>query len=355
MTLQRPRLSRCRVAATDRVQLGHGSGGQAERGAAPRPLPAALRQPDPATSSATPRSCRCAAARSPSRPTRSWCSPLEFPGGNIGALAVHGTVNDLAMMGARAALPDAGRSCSRKGLPFEVLDRDARRDGGRGARGRRHRSWPATPRWSSGARPTACTSTPPASACSTRCCARRPTGRAPGDAVLVSGADRPARHGDHGAREGLEFETTIDQRHRRPLAAGASAARRASGPRCTCCATRRAAASRARSTRSPPRRGVGIVLDEAALPVPAGRRRRLRDAGARSAVRGQRRRAAWRSCPRRWRTRRSPRCGRIRSAPRAGASATSCREHPGMVVLRTALGGTRVVDMLPGDQLPRIC
>ena len=27
-------------------------------------------------------------------------SPLEFPGGNIGSLAVHGTLNDLAMMGA---------------------------------------------------------------------------------------------------------------------------------------------------------------------------------------------------------------------------------------------------------------
>jgi hydrogenase expression/formation protein HypE len=30
-------------------------------------------------------------------------------------------------------------------------------------------------------------------------------------------------------------------------------------------------------------------------------------------------------------------------------------DHPRMVVLRTGLGGTRVVDMLPGDQLPRIC
>jgi len=29
--------------------------------------------------------------------------------------------------------------------------------------------------------------------------------------------------------------------------------------------------------------------------------------------------------------------------------------HPGMVVLQTDIGGTRVVDMLPGDQLPRIC
>jgi hydrogenase expression/formation protein HypE len=42
-----------------------------------------------------------------------------------------------------------------------------------------------------------------------------------------------------------------------------------------------------------------------------------------------------------------------------GASAVSIGrvvdEHLGMVVLRTGLGGTRVVDMLPGDQLPRIC
>ncbi len=30
-------------------------------------------------------------------------------------------------------------------------------------------------------------------------------------------------------------------------------------------------------------------------------------------------------------------------------------DHPGLVVLRTGLGATRVVDMLPGDQLPRIC
>jgi hydrogenase expression/formation protein HypE len=29
--------------------------------------------------------------------------------------------------------------------------------------------------------------------------------------------------------------------------------------------------------------------------------------------------------------------------------------HPGVVALRTSLGGTRIVDLLPGDQLPRIC
>jgi hydrogenase expression/formation protein HypE len=42
-----------------------------------------------------------------------------------------------------------------------------------------------------------------------------------------------------------------------------------------------------------------------------------------------------------------------------GAGATvigSCKaEHPGMVVARTALGGTRVISLPIGEQLPRIC
>ncbi len=29
--------------------------------------------------------------------------------------------------------------------------------------------------------------------------------------------------------------------------------------------------------------------------------------------------------------------------------------HPGLVTMRTPLGTTRIVDMLAGDQLPRIC
>ena len=48
--------------------------------------------------------------------------PLEFPGGDIGSLAVHGTVNDLAMAG---AVPRA-LSCGlvlEEGLPLERLDR----------------------------------------------------------------------------------------------------------------------------------------------------------------------------------------------------------------------------------------
>ncbi len=30
-------------------------------------------------------------------------------------------------------------------------------------------------------------------------------------------------------------------------------------------------------------------------------------------------------------------------------------DHPGMVTMKTRVGGARVVDMLSGEQLPRIC
>jgi hydrogenase expression/formation protein HypE len=40
---------------------------------------------------------------------------------------------------------------------------------------------------------------------------------------------------------------------------------------------------------------------------------------------------------------------------RAAVIGSCVPEHPGMVVARTALGGTRVVDLPIGEQLPRIC
>jgi hydrogenase expression/formation protein HypE len=47
-------------------------------------------------------------------------SPLFFPGGNIGDLAVYGTVNDLAMRGARPLFLSAGFILE-EGLPMETL------------------------------------------------------------------------------------------------------------------------------------------------------------------------------------------------------------------------------------------
>ncbi len=47
-------------------------------------------------------------------------SPLVFPGGDIGKLAVHGTVNDLAMSGAKPLFLSAGFILE-EGLPMELL------------------------------------------------------------------------------------------------------------------------------------------------------------------------------------------------------------------------------------------
>jgi len=84
-----------------RVLLGHGSGGQ---------LSAALMRDviGPALAAAAPGGPLNDAAvvevagRRLAFTTDSFVvSPLEFPGGDIGELAVNGTVNDLAMMGAQ--------------------------------------------------------------------------------------------------------------------------------------------------------------------------------------------------------------------------------------------------------------
>jgi hydrogenase expression/formation protein HypE len=134
-------------------------------------------------------------------------SPLFFPGGDIGCLAVHGTVNDVAMLGARplylsgqlhprgrlaAGRPEAHRRLDgRRGARGRRAHRHRRHQGGRAGQGRRrlhqhhrHRRAPARP-------------------------AHRRRAARPGDVLLVSGTI-----GDHGVavlsqRESLEFETTI--------------------------------------------------------------------------------------------------------------------------------------------------
>jgi hydrogenase expression/formation protein HypE len=63
-------------------------------------------------------------------------SPLFFPGGDIGALAVNGTVNDLAVSGARPLHLSAGSS-SRRASRSRTCAGSPRRWRGR-RRGRRH-------------------------------------------------------------------------------------------------------------------------------------------------------------------------------------------------------------------------
>ena len=88
-------------------------------------------------------------------------SPLFFPGGDIGDLAVNGTVNDLAVSGARPLWLSAGFILE-EGFPVADLERIV---GSMAAAAERAgvQVSPATPRWCSAARRTAATSTPPGS------------------------------------------------------------------------------------------------------------------------------------------------------------------------------------------------
>src|SRR5690242_5284271 len=109
------------ATATDRVQLGHGSGGK---------MSAALIRDRFLPHFANDVLAQLGDAavvdiggQSLAISTDTFVvQPLEFPGGNIGSLAVHGTVNDLAMMGARPQWLSAGFVLE-EGLPFDVLDR----------------------------------------------------------------------------------------------------------------------------------------------------------------------------------------------------------------------------------------
>jgi hydrogenase expression/formation protein HypE len=109
------------VEATDRVQLGHGSGGKLSAQLVARHF---LPQfGNPALAQLGDASVVTVAGAELAISTDSFVvHPLEFPGGNIGSLAVHGTLNDVAMMGARPACLTAGFVLE-EGLPLAVLDR----------------------------------------------------------------------------------------------------------------------------------------------------------------------------------------------------------------------------------------
>jgi hydrogenase expression/formation protein HypE len=336
--------------ATDRVQLGHGSGGK---------MSAALLRDRflPLLDNQVLRQLGDAAVVSVhggeiAISTDTFVvSPLEFPGGNIGSLAVHGTVNDLAMMGARPRFLSAGFVLE-EGLPFEVLDRviaslaEAARASGVALvtgdtkvvdRGRADGMYVNT----TGVGVLDGSFAP------------RPDAVRPGDVLLVSGPI-----GRHGmaimtAREGLEFDAQIES-DSAPLAPLVEVLREQAG-------------AAVHALRDPTRGGVasavnelaaasavGVELEERSLLVPGPVLAACEVLGLDPLyVANEGVLIAFVS----------PDAAGValealRSHP-LGASASiagqAVREHPGLVSLRTALGSRRVVDMLPGDQLPRIC
>ncbi len=113
---------------TDTIQLAHGGGGRASADLIAREIlsrfgsPELAALPDAATLPAV-------SGRIVVSTDGFVVSPIEFPGGNIGHLAVHGTVNDVAVAGGRPIWLSLAMILE-EGLPFATLRRvlDAVRD-----------------------------------------------------------------------------------------------------------------------------------------------------------------------------------------------------------------------------------
>jgi hydrogenase expression/formation protein HypE len=335
--------------ATDRVQLGHGSGGRMSAALIGDVFMEALGN-DALAQLGDGAIVRAAATDLVVSTDTFVVSPIEFPGGDIGSLAVHGTLNDVAMMGATPICLTAGFVLE-EGLPLEVLRRVASSMGAAA----RAAGIPVV------AGDTKVVERGKADGLyvnTTGIGVADPTFRpAPdrvvaGDVVIAS-----APFGRHGmaimaAREGLAFETTIT-----------------SDSAClvTLVAALKAARVEAHALRDPTRGGVAsalneiaaashvcFVLEESALPVPDNVRAACEMLGldplyvANEGVMLAVVPAAHADAA----------LAALRAHP-LGASASvigrAVASPPDTVVLRTALGGTRIVDLLPGDQLPRIC
>ena len=276
--------------------------------------------------------------------------PLFFPGGDIGRLAVFGTVNDLAMAGARPAYLSAGFVLE-EGLPMETLRRVAASmraaadeagvtivtgDTKVVDRGKGDGIFINT---------AGIGLVPPGIDIS-------PRRVAAGDAVLLSGD--LGRHGMAvmSVREGLGFHSALES-DCASLAGLVEAMLPLGGDlHCLRDLTRGGLASAANEIALDA--GVGIELDEAAIavteavagacellgldPLYVANEGRL-IALAPAAVAGRLLEIM----------RRHP------AAPQAAVIGRVTAEHPGTVALRSRLGGSRIVDLLSAEPMPRIC
>jgi hydrogenase expression/formation protein HypE len=277
-------------------------------------------------------------------------SPIFFPGGDIGDLAVNGTVNDLAMCGAQPRYLSASFIIE-EGLPMDDLWRIvcSMRDAAAAARvslvtgdtkvidrGKGDKIFINTS--GIGLIPEGVNIDPALAQ--------------PGDKIIVSGPIAAHGMAIMSVREGLEFETPI-QSDTAPLNSLVDAIL--------------AASKSIHVLRDPTRGGVasalneiaaqsrcGIVLDEVSIPVSDEVQGACEILGLDPLYVANEGnllafvptadvdRVLGAMCGHRF-GRQSKVIGEVRA------------EHPGLVVLKTRIGASRVVDMLSGEQLPRIC
>ena len=277
--------------------------------------------------------------------------PLFFPGGDIGSLAVHGTVNDLAMCGARPTALSVGLILE-EGLPMEDLWRIVqsmqRAAAGVGVpivtgdtkvvdRGKGDGIFINTS--GIGVIPQGVDIAP-----------RRAR---PGDRVLINGPIAVHGVAIMSVREGLEFQTRLES-DSAPLHDLVARVLQAAGTDVHVLRdpTRGGVASALNEIAGSAR--VGIVLDESKIPLDEEVRGACEILGFDPLYVAN-----------------EGKCLMIVSPRSADAALQAARAHPlgsraeiigevvdthpGTVTLRSRVGGSRVVDLLTGEQLPRIC
>jgi len=276
--------------------------------------------------------------------------PLFFPGGDIGSLAVHGTVNDLAMGGAKPLFLSAAFIIE-EGLSIEVLRRvvDSLRKAARNAGVEIVTGDTKVVEKGSGDElfiNTAGIGLVPDGLDLSASHARS------GDRVLLSGSI-----GEHGIailaqREGLEFESPVesDSAPLHNLVADILQASREI--RCMRDPTRGGVSSTLNEIAE--RSRVGIHLEESAIPIREEVRGACEMLGLDPMYVANEGKLIALVAP----DAASAVLDAMRNNP-LGKNATiigTVVESPSPIVtMRTALGTSRMVDMLAGDQLPRIC
>jgi hydrogenase expression/formation protein HypE len=275
--------------------------------------------------------------------------PLFFPGGDIGSLAVNGTVNDLAMCGARPLALSAGFILE-EGLEIETLRRVAASMRAACAaagvsivtgdtkvveRGRGDGLYVNT----------AGVGLAPAAPI-------EPSRVRPGDALLLSGD--VGRHGVAilAVREGLEFESRLES-DCAPLVAPVAALIDAGlEVHCLRDLTRGGLATAVLEIAAAS--GLDAELDEGAIPVADEVRGACELLGLDPLyVANEGRFVAYLPAEQ------APRALDVLRAQAVSAGATLLGRvgggRRGRVTLRTSIGARRVLDLLSGEQLPRIC